>query len=35
MRTRGLNPMGLAFLKLAIKSVLTRNPLYRPLKDSP
>ena len=35
MRTRGLNPMGLAFLKLAIKSALTGNSLYRPLKDSP
>ena len=35
MRTRGLNPMGPAFMKLAIKSALTRNPLYRPLKDSP
>lgn len=35
MRTRGLNPMGLAFLKIAIKSALTRTPLYRPLKGIP
>ena len=35
MRTRGLNPMGLAFLKIAVKSALTGTPLYRPLKDSP
>ena len=35
MRTRGLNPMGAAFFKLALQSVLTRMPLYRPIKDSP
>lgn len=34
MPIRGLNPMGLAFLKLVLKSVLTGNSLYRPLKDS-
>lgn len=35
MRTRGLNPMGFAFLKIAIKSALTRTPLYRRIEDSP
>ncbi len=35
MRTRGLNPMGLAFFKLAFKSALSGTPLYRPIKDNP
>ncbi len=35
MRTRGLNPMGAAFFKLAFKSALARTPLYRPIQDSP
>ena len=35
MRTRGINPMGLSFLKLALKQTLKGNPLYRPIKDSP
>ena len=35
MRTRGLNPMGLAFFKLIFKRVVTGKSLYRPLQDSP
>ena len=35
MRTRGLNPMGAAFFKLAFQSVLARMPLYRQIEDTP
>ncbi len=35
MRTRGQNPMGLAFLKLMVKNVLAGTPLYQRVKDSP
>lgn len=37
MPIRGLNPMGFAFLKVALKTALKRRSLwlYRPIKDSP
>ncbi len=35
MRTRGLNPMGFAFLKIAVKQFLKGAPLYRSIKDRP